>query len=87
MADDHLLDCGGPEHDANYTKLKVEIVQGLAGRELIFFTAVHKVLCLGFVTKPGMTADCVDCCQKVLTQGQGFFCSLGCHLTLPWARI
>lgn len=58
MADEYLLDGGGPEHDANYTEQKVEIVQGLAGRELIFFPAVYKVLHLGFVTKPGLTADC-----------------------------
>lgn len=86
MADEYLLDCGGPEHDANYTGQKVEIVQGLAGRQVIFFTAVHKVLCLGFVTKPVLMADYVDCCQTVLTQGQGFLCSSGCPLSLPWAR-
>lgn len=60
--------------------------RGLAGTELIFFTAVHKVLCLGFVTPTASTADCADCCQAVLSQGQGFLCSSGCHLALPWAR-
>lgn len=86
VADEYLLDSGGPEHDANDTEEKVEIVLGLAGTELIFFPAVHEVLCLGSVTKTALTADCFECCQMGLAQGQGFLCSSGCYLTLPWAR-
>lgn len=86
MADEHVLDSGGPEHHENDAEQKVEILQGLAETELIFFTAAHKVLCLGFVTKTAPTAGCVDSCQTVLAQGQGFLCSSGCHLALPWAR-
>lgn len=86
VANEYLLDSGGPKHDANDTEEKVEIVLGLAGTELIFFPAVHKVLCLGSVTKTALTADCFECCQMGLAQGQGFLCSSGCHLTLPWAR-
>lgn len=86
MAGKYLLDIGGPEHDANYSEQKVEILQSLTGTEFLFFTAVHKVMCLGFVTKTASTADCVDCCQTVLSQGQGFLCSSVCHLALPWVR-
>lgn len=80
VADEYVLDSGGPEHYENYTEQKVEIVQDLAETELIFFTAAHKVLCLGFVTKTARTAGCVDSCQTVLAQGQGFLCSSGCCL-------
>lgn len=57
VADEDLLDSGGPKRDAIDTDYKAKIVWlCLVGTELIFFTAGPKVLHFSFVTKTVLTA-------------------------------
>ena len=63
MIDGDVLESVGPEQGANDTEQRVDIVLGLAGVELTFFTGVRMVPCFGFVAKPVLiTHQCVGCC-------------------------